>query len=84
MFTLVTAGHLRVRSETGARLSVLLVAIATTVVVLATFATTTLVDEPATAVVLLAIVAVSVVLDAVWKSRRGDHPTPTAAPAPTV
>jgi drug/metabolite transporter (DMT)-like permease len=34
VFTLVTAGHLRVRAETGARASVLVLAIAATVVVL--------------------------------------------------
>ena len=52
VFALVTAGHLRVRAETGARLPVLLVALASTVIVLVTFVFTTLVDEPATAVLL--------------------------------
>lgn len=74
VFAMVTIGHLRVRGETGASLSILILAIGTTVAVLVTFATTTLVDEPATAVALVVIVALSVVLDAVWKARRGTGP----------
>jgi amino acid transporter len=70
VFTLVTAGHLRVRAETGARASVLILAIVATVVVLVTFAFTTLVDEPATAVALIVILLLSVTLDAVWKRKR--------------
>jgi hypothetical protein len=41
-----------------------------TVAVLASFAATTLVDEPATLVMMIAILTLSVVLDAVWKSRK--------------
>jgi hypothetical protein len=52
VFTLVTAAHFRVRGETGASTLVLSVAITSTVVVLLTFALTTLVEEPATAVAL--------------------------------
>ena len=63
VFALVTAGHLRVRAETGARLPVLLVALASTVIVLVTFVFTTLVDEPATAVLLAVILVLSVGLD---------------------
>jgi amino acid transporter len=70
VFTLVTAGHLRVRRETGARAGVLMTAIASTAIVLVTFALTTLVDEPATAAALLAIVALSIGLDLLWKRSR--------------
>lgn len=70
VFTLVTAGHLRVRSETGARASMLVLAIVTTVVVLVTFTFTTLVDEPATAVALAVILLLSIGLDAGWKWTR--------------
>lgn len=70
VFTMVSIGHLRVRNETGASLTILLLAIASTVIVLATFATTTLVDEPATAVTLVVIIAVSIAIDLAWKSRR--------------
>ena len=58
------------RRETGARLSILLVAIASTVTVLVAFAFTTLVDEPATAVALVAILVISVVVDLLWKRSR--------------
>jgi amino acid transporter len=75
VFTLVTAAHLKVRRETGANLAVLLVAITSTIVVLTTFVFTTLVDEPWTAVALVAILAVSIAVDAWWKRRR---------PAPVV
>jgi amino acid transporter len=70
VFTLVTAAHLRVRGETGASTLMLGVAITSTVVVLLTFAFTTLVDEPATAVALGVILLVSVALDVGWKRIR--------------
>jgi len=70
VFTLVTAGHLRVRSETGAKAWVLVVAIVTTVVVLVTFAFTTLVEEPATAVALIVILLLSIALELGWKRTR--------------
>ena len=70
VFTLVTFGHMRIRRETGARLSVLLLANLATIVVLVAFAATTLVNEPATAITLVVMLALSVVLDLVWKSRR--------------
>jgi len=70
VFTMVSVGHLRVRRETGASLIVLLIAIASTAVVLTTFAFTTLVDEPATAVTLVAIILLSIIVDLVWKRAR--------------
>ena len=56
IFALVTAGHLRVRSMTGARLSILLLALATTVITLLTFVFTTLLNEPASVATLIGIV----------------------------
>jgi amino acid transporter len=70
VFTLVTAGHLRVRAETGANAWLLIFGVITTAVVLLTFAFTTLVEEPATAVAIVVILVLSVVLDLVWKRRR--------------
>ena len=78
VFTMVSVGHLRVRGDTGASLIVLLIAIASTVVVLITFALTTLVEEPATAVTLVAIILLSVVVDLVWKRARARRPPPAA------
>jgi hypothetical protein len=46
------------------------------VIVLVTFAVTTLVAEPATAVALVVILALSVALDLGWKRRRDRHPAP--------
>jgi L-asparagine transporter-like permease len=69
-FALVTGGHLRVRSETGAKTSMLLLAIVTTTIVLVTFAFTTLVEEPATIAALVGIVALSIGLDFGWKRSR--------------
>jgi amino acid transporter len=71
VFTLVTFGHLRIRRETGARTWLLVLANVTTLVVLAAFATTTLVDEPGTAVALVVILLLGVALDLLWKRRRG-------------
>jgi amino acid transporter len=70
VFALVAVGHLRVRSETGASTSLLLLAIGTTTIVLLTFAFTTLVEEPATAVTIVAILLLGVLLDFGWKRSR--------------
>jgi amino acid transporter len=70
VFTLVTAAHFRVRAETGASTLVLSAAITSTVVVLLTFALTTLVEEPATAVALAVILLLSIALDIGWKRKR--------------
>jgi amino acid transporter len=75
VFTLVTFGHYRIRHQTGAQPWLLILADITTLVVLAAFAATTLVDEPGTAVALIAILALSVALDLAWKHRRASHPT---------
>jgi amino acid transporter len=71
VFGLVTAGHMRVRSETGANVFVLGLGVLTTSVVLITFIFTTLVDEPGTALALAAILVVSIALDLWWKRARG-------------
>jgi Na+/melibiose symporter-like transporter len=65
-----------VYKETGARPWLLVVAIVSTVVVLATFAVTTLVDEPGTAIALVAILLLSILLDVGWK--RSHHTLPVS------
>jgi amino acid transporter len=82
IFFLATVSHLRVRHETGARLSLLLLGLATTGVTLVTFFFTELINEPATLWVLLGILVVSVILD-LWWSRTRDRsaPHPPAASA---
>ena len=80
IFMLVTAAHLRVRAETGARTWLLVLAIGTAGVALATFVLTTLIHEPASIAALVAIVAASVALDLGWgwarrrsRTASGDH-----------
>jgi hypothetical protein len=79
----VTIAHLRVRSETGARLIPLLLALLTTGATLVVFAGTTLVDDRASTLALLGIVLGSIALDAVWKRiRRGRLATSGPAQRP--
>jgi L-asparagine transporter-like permease len=73
IFTLITAAHLRVRTETGASTPVLVVAIAAAGVVLVTFVFTTLIHEPASIVTLFVILALSVILDFGWKRVRANR-----------
>ena len=73
VFALVSAGHLRVRGETGANTGLLVLAVGSAVVVLVTFTFTTLAEEPATAVTLVAILLVSIALDLGWKRRRPER-----------
>jgi amino acid transporter len=70
IFALVTAGHVRVRTETGARLSILLLALATTGITLLTFIFTTLIQEPASVVTLIAILVISILLAVGWARIR--------------
>jgi multidrug efflux pump subunit AcrB len=52
-----------------------------TVIVLVTFAFTTLVEEPGTAVALVVIILVSIVADLVWKRAQRGHTTTEPAVA---
>ena len=76
IFTLITAAHFRIRSETGANVLLLALAIGAAAVVLITFIFTTLIHEPASIVTILAILVLGVALDVGWKrvrDRRADH-----------
>ena len=70
IFTLVTVGHLRVRSQTGARTAVLVLGVVTTGLAFLTFVFTTLVTEPVSAIALVLILLLSAGLDVGWKRRR--------------
>jgi amino acid transporter len=74
IFALVSVGHLRVRSETGAQAWLLVVAVVSTLTVFVTFVITTLVHEPATIVTIAVIVAASAGVDFWWKQRRNPQP----------
>ena len=85
VFALIAVGHLRVRHETRANAGLLVLAIVSTVVVLVTFAFTTLVDEPMTIVALAAILVLSIGMDLGWKrarSHRPDDPRASVGGAP--
>jgi hypothetical protein len=73
IFTLITAAHFRVRSETGANPLILTLAIAASAVVLVTFVFTTLIHEPASIITLLAVLALSIVIDFWWKRNRDNR-----------
>jgi hypothetical protein len=70
IFTLITAAHFRVRSETGASAFVLSLAIASAGIVLVVFVFTTLIHEPASIATLAGIIVLGVVLDLWWKRAR--------------
>jgi amino acid transporter len=70
VFGMIATAHLRVRHETGASAWLLVLAVLSTVIVLATFALTTLVEEPGTAAALLVILALSILTDLTWKRAR--------------
>ena len=67
---MVTLGHLRVRAETGAWLSILVVALAATAITLLTFILTTLIHELTSIITLVAIVLASIALDLAWSRVR--------------
>jgi amino acid transporter len=73
IFTLITAAHFRVRSQTGASAAVLTLAIVAAGGVLLTFVFTTLIHEPASIVTLGVILVLSAGLDFGWKRVRSDR-----------
>ena len=81
IFLLVGASGFRLRSETGALGVVILAGMAATAVVLAFFAIDTLRNSPETFVAIVAITALAVVLDLVWKRMRGAQDAPPETPA---
>jgi len=70
IFTMITAAHLRIRSETGANLLILVLAIVAAGAVFVTFVFTTLIHEPASIATLAGILLLSVALDYGWKHFR--------------
>ena len=82
VFLLVTLAHFRVRSETGARMSLLVLAVATTGIAFLTFVVTTLDTEPASVWALLLIILLSVILDFWWSRTAPARTDGTAATGP--
>ena len=79
VFTLVSIGHLRIRSDTGANVWVLLLAIGTAGISLLVFVFTTLIQEPASIVALIVILLLSIGLDLWWSSRKRGTADPQPA-----
>jgi len=77
IFLLVGAAGYRLRSETGAIGAIILIAMAATAIVLVFFAIDTLRNAPETFAAIVAITALAVVLDLIWKRARG----PVGSPA---
>lgn len=71
VFGLVTVGHFRLRSQTGASLPLLWAAVLSVGVVLVTFTVTTLVHETKTLIAMGAILLLSVAVDFLWRHPRG-------------
>ena len=71
IFLLVGLSAFRLRTEIGASASIVLVAMASTAVVLVFFAIDTLRNAPETFTAIVAITLLAVVLDFVWKHVRG-------------
>lgn len=80
IFVLITIAHIRVHRETGAALPILILAIATASTAFLAFVLTTLVDDPASTWALIAVLALSILLDVWWKRVRDTRQTgaPTA------
>jgi len=76
IFTMITAAHVRIRAETGAKLPILVLAIVAAGAVFVTFVFTTLIHEPASIVTLLVILALSIGLDYGWKHFQSGKPKP--------
>ena len=76
IFTMITAAHVRIRAETGARLPILILAIVAAGAVFVTFVFTTLIHEPASIATLLVILVLSIGLDYGWKRSRPSSPMP--------
>jgi amino acid transporter len=79
IFLLVGIAAWRRRAETGSNGLIVLTAIAVTAIVLAFFAVDTLRNAPETFIAIVAIAALSVVLDLIWKHFRGEEAVQPAA-----
>ncbi len=70
VFSAVTLAHFQVRKETGASFVILVLAVSSTLVTLLVFCATTLVDQPATGIALVALIVLATVVELLWKRTR--------------
>jgi amino acid transporter len=83
IFLLVGVAGYRRRADTGSQALIVLAAIAVTAIVLIFFTVDTVRNAPETFAAIVAIALLAVVLDFIWKRRRG-LPDASATNAPTV
>ena len=79
IFSLIGIGHLRIRDETGARASILVLGILGAAIVLIMFIPT-LLEEPLTVTAIVVILVLCLLLNFFWKRSRGEPPD-AAVPA---
>jgi amino acid transporter len=79
VFSAVTISHFRLYNQTGASLIVLIVALVATLGTFVVFVTTTLVNEPATAIALVVILVLAITVDVIWKRVRARREHDAAA-----
>ncbi len=83
VFMMVGIAHLKLVKETGAKVAIVYLSIITVVITLVVFTVETLVDEPGTAIALVAFLALAVVVDRFWRevpALRSKEASTTAAP----
>jgi amino acid transporter len=77
IFLMISLGHFRIRSETGANAAVLVIGMLTVIITLVGFFATTLKTSPASLVAFVALALLAVVVDTVWRAVR-DARSPTS------
>jgi amino acid transporter len=70
VFGMCTVAHFPVRSETGARLSLLILAVTTAAIALLAFLLDLIVNDPVSVLAMLVIIILAVILDLAWKRAR--------------
>ncbi|MGH3043842.1 MAG: hypothetical protein ACRDM2_03865, partial [Gaiellaceae bacterium] len=80
IFLLVGASGYRLRKETGSIGAIVLLAMATTAIVLVFFGIDTLRNAPETFIAIVCVTALAVILDLVWKRTRGPRQDPVPSP----
>jgi amino acid transporter len=80
IFLLVGASGYRLRKETGSIGAIVLLAMATTAIVLVFFGIDTLRNAPETFIAIVCVTALAVILDLVWKRIRGPRQEPVPSP----
>jgi amino acid transporter len=83
VFGMCTVAHFRVRAETGARLSLLILAVTTAAIALVAFLLDLIINDPVSVVAMLVIVVLAVIMDLGWKRIRARR-APANGPAHTV